>query len=283
MTLSIITINFNNLEGLRKTITSVLSQTWHDYEWIIIDGGSTDGSKELIEDTAARLASSDFNPLTYWCSEPDKGIFNALNKGANKASGHYVNFMNSGDAYTNESVLETVFKECNYHCDVIYGDWQDIANGKQLNKWSSGSPLTLKQELIQCTCHQALFINTEELKKDPYDETYKMMADWKKNIAWLIHGKTFIHTPVTVCYYDLTGISSQFDSEPYLKEKNRMIEELFSPSLKPYYNFLVKNQDLITNDVTKEIISEYKLVNSNRLSQFIFRISRKIAKIANKL
>ena len=282
MTLSIITINYNNLEGLRRTIDSVISQTWHDFEWIIIDGGSTDGSKELIEETAKQLASSDFNPLSYWCSEPDKGIFNALNKGVGKAIGQYVNFLNSGDVYTEPDVLEKVFKDEPFDCDVIYGDWQDIANGELLNKWSSGSPLTLKQELLQCTCHQTLFINTEGLKKDPYDESYKMMADWRKNLAWLMQGKTFVHVPVIVCYYDLTGVSSQFDSEPYLKEKSRMIAELFPPCLMPYYNYLIKGQDLIANMVTKEIISEYKLLNSNRISRFIFRIARKVAELYNK-
>lgn len=283
MTLSIITINYNNLEGLRRTIDSVISQTWHDFEWIIIDGGSTDGSKELIEDTANELAASDFNPLSYWCSEPDKGIFNALNKGVGKAIGQYVNFLNSGDVYTEQDVLERVFKDKAFDCDVIYGDWQDIANGEILNKWSSGAPLTLKQELLQCTCHQALFINAEGLKKDPYDESYKMMADWRKNIAWLMQGKTFVHVPVIVCYYDLTGVSSQFDSEPYQEEKSRMIAELFPPCLIPYYNYLIKGQDLIANMVTKEIISEYKLANSNRVSQLLFRIARKFAKIYNKL
>lgn len=283
MTLSIVTINYNNLEGLRRTIDSILCQTWHDYEWIIIDGGSTDGSKELIEETANKLAASDFNPLSYWCSEPDKGIFNALNKGAQKAIGQYVNFLNSGDVYTGADVLEKVFRDKLYECDVIYGDWQDIAKGELLNIWSSGSPLTLKQELIQCTCHQALFIYTDGLKKDPYDESYKMMADWCKNISWLMQGKKFVYVPVVICYYDLTGVSSQFDSETYLKEKNRMIAELFPSSLMPYYNYLLKGQDLIANMVTKEIISEYKLVNSNKISRFIFRIARKIAKFCNKL
>lgn len=109
------------------------------------------------------------------------------------------------------------------------------------------------------------------------------MADWRKNLAWLMQGKTFVHVPVIVCYYDLTGVSSQFDSEPYLKEKSRMIAELFPPCLMPYYNYLIKGQDLIANMVTKEIISEYKLANSNRVSQLLFRIARKFAKIYNKL
>lgn len=279
MTLSIVTINFNNLEGLRKTTESVLSQTWHDFEWIIIDGGSTDGSKELIEETAKKLASSDFNPLSYWCCESDNGIFNALNKGTQKASGQYVNFLNSGDVYTGQDVLERVFKDKAFDCDVIYGDWQDIANGKLLNKWSSGNPLTLKQELLQCTCHQALFINTEKLKKDPYDETYKMMADWRKNIEWLIQGKTFVHVPVIVCYYDLTGVSSSFDSEEYKNEKKKMLEELFPPLLRPYYDCLTQNKDLIVSNYQKDINKEFAMLQKNCISRFFYRLARKSAKV----
>ena len=96
--LSIITINKNNCEGLQRTIDSVLSQTWHDFEWIVIDGDSTDGSKELIEKYQKHF--------TYWCSEPDKGIYNAMNKGITASKGEYLIFMNSGDCFYNEMVLE---------------------------------------------------------------------------------------------------------------------------------------------------------------------------------
>ena len=91
MKFSIITINYNNVEGLRNTIKSVVNQTYTDYEFIIIDGGSTDGSVEVIKEYA--------NIITYWVSEPDKGIYNAMNKGIEVANGEYLNFMNSGDCF----------------------------------------------------------------------------------------------------------------------------------------------------------------------------------------
>ena len=91
MKLSIITVNLNNLEGLKKTYESVVSQTFTDYEWLVIDGGSTDGSREFIEQHQDKFA--------YWCSEPDKGIYNAMNKGIVRAKGEYLNFMNSGDYF----------------------------------------------------------------------------------------------------------------------------------------------------------------------------------------
>lgn len=99
--LTIITINLNNKAGLQTTIDSVIAQTYKDFEWIIIDGGSTDGSKELIEKYT--------NYIKYWVSEPDKGIYNAMNKGIKVAEGEYLQFLNSGDSLFSNSVLSDIF------------------------------------------------------------------------------------------------------------------------------------------------------------------------------
>ena len=97
MKLSIITVNLNNRDGLKKTIDSVISQTFKDFEWIVIDGGSTDGSRELIEQYV--------NHFAYWVSEPDKGVYNAMNKGVKKAKGEYLQFLNSGDWLRDENTV----------------------------------------------------------------------------------------------------------------------------------------------------------------------------------
>ena len=101
MKLSIITINYNNREGLKRTIESVVNQTFTDFEWILIDGGSTDGSKELIEQYS--------NRFSYWVSEPDNGIYNAMNKGLRAAKGDYLQFLNSGDRLYNAQSLASCF------------------------------------------------------------------------------------------------------------------------------------------------------------------------------
>ena len=113
MKLSIITVNLNNCDGLQKTIDSVVSQTFKDFEWIVIDGGSTDGSKELIEQYA--------DHFTYWVSEPDKGIYNAMNKGIRVAKGDYLQFLNSGDYLYDRTTLEKCLLPQN-NADVIYGN-----------------------------------------------------------------------------------------------------------------------------------------------------------------
>src|SRR5690606_22317295 len=109
--LSIVTINLNNLVGLQKTMQSVFNQTFTDYEYIVIDGGSTDGSKEYIEKHT--------NKLVYWVSEKDGGVYEAMNKGIIKATGEYCNFLNSGDYFWNNSVLEKSL--VHNEVDIFYG------------------------------------------------------------------------------------------------------------------------------------------------------------------
>ena len=103
VTLSIITINYNNKKGLLKTINSIKEQSFIDFEWIIIDGGSTDGSVEIIRENESRIA--------YWISEPDKGVYDAMNKGILRANGVWLNFMNSGDTFEGKDTLRNVFSE----------------------------------------------------------------------------------------------------------------------------------------------------------------------------
>ena len=118
--LSIITINRNNAAGLRKTIESVVSQTYTDFEYIIIDGASTDGSVEVIKEYAeATLPCGEgLGERLYWVSEPDKGIYNAMNKGILKAQGEYLLFLNSGDWLVDKDVIKS-FIDLNIINDIV--------------------------------------------------------------------------------------------------------------------------------------------------------------------
>ena len=102
MKISIITINLNNVSGLENTLSSVRAQTFRDFEQIVVDGGSSDGSVDVIR------ANSDW--IAQWISEPDSGIYNAMNKGVRMASGDYLLFLNSGDCLASPKVLENVFQ-----------------------------------------------------------------------------------------------------------------------------------------------------------------------------
>lgn len=203
MTLSIITINYNNRDGLQKTIDSVLSQTWTDYEWIVIDGGSTDGSKELIERYQEHLA--------YWCSEPDKGVYNAMNKGIAKAKGEYLNFMNSGDTYYETETLKKVFGG-ERKADILYGDCLKVfEHHEEILRFPQ--PMELYALYGRPICHQAMMIRSSLLKDCGYDETFRICADYKHLLETAMKGATFEHVGTTVCRYDMNGMSSQYNEQ----------------------------------------------------------------------
>lgn len=146
--LSVITINYNNRDGLRKTIESVVNQTCKDFEYVIIDGGSTDGSVDVIKEYADRI--------NYWVSEPDNGCYHAMNKGVKVATGEYVIFMNSGDGFYTNDVVD-YFVKLNATEDVLSGDMCIV------DAYIKHSPntITFKFFYEEGLGHQACFIKTD--------------------------------------------------------------------------------------------------------------------------
>lgn len=196
MKLSIITINYNNKEGLQKTIDSVVSQTWRDFEWIVIDGGSTDGSKELIEQYQQYFA--------YWCSEPDKGVYNAMNKGIDKAKGEYLNFMNSGDCFVNASTLQDVFSN-KLTSDIVAGPVL-LSNGQRLYQYQENY---VRMLVCSALCHQSSFFKRNLFEHYRYREDFQLISDWVGLVEWLLFkGKTLQYLDVDVALYDVSGMSN---------------------------------------------------------------------------
>ena len=220
MKLSIITINYNNCQGLQRTIDSVICQTWKDYEWIIIDGGSTDGSKELIEQYKQHFA--------YWCSEPDKGVYHAMNKGVTHANGEYVNFLNSGDAFYDEYVLQKI-SDMHSDADIISGRAVRSDNLKPLYHYYS----SLFRQLYQLTInHQGAFIKRVLLNKYPYDENFKIVSDWKFWLQTIIWDEAKVDViPLLVVKFDMTGISVEM-SPQHISERELVRNEFFPPLLR---------------------------------------------------
>ena len=114
MKISVVTVCYNAADCIEHTMLSVLNQSYPDIEYIVIDGGSTDGTVDIIKKYADRLA--------YWVSEPDKGIYDAMNKGIAAASGSYINFMNAGDTFASDSVLAEIVPQINPNSQIVYGD-----------------------------------------------------------------------------------------------------------------------------------------------------------------
>ena len=198
MKLSIITVNLNNRDGLKRTIDSVISQTFSDYEWILIDGGSTDGSRELIEQYSDHFA--------YWCSEPDKGIYNAMNKGITHAKGDWLQFINSGDYYYSSDTITKVFS-IPLDSDIVYGDamyfWDEI---KSISKYTK--KMSFYDLVTSGINHQASFFRSFIFENHHYDETYKIYADWALDMKLFFDDYSFQHIDQIIVYFDGNGISS---------------------------------------------------------------------------
>ena len=214
MKLSIITINYNNCAGLQKTIDSVIAQTWRDFEWIVIDGGSTDGSKELIEKYKEHFA--------FWCSEPDKGIYNAMNKGIIHATSDYLQFLNSGDNLTDERVVGE-FVEKEWEEDVIAGDV--LFDNKIVKHHIDDKDFDFDYMYNGAFCHQATYIKRKLFAQyGMYDESLRIVSDWKFLFEVLIiHGVTYRHWERTVAIFYTNGISFSNEYRPMLLDERAKV------------------------------------------------------------
>lgn len=220
--LTIITINYNNREGLVKTFESIRKQTWLDFEFLVIDGGSVDGGKELIES----------NPqVNYWVSEKDSGVYNAMNKGIRKATGDYIIFMNSGDFFYDEFVLEKIKNQLDSNIGILYGD-SVFFNDKGYRKIiKAPKNLTFGFFYDGDLNHQAVFIKRSLfIDYFYYNEEYEICADWEFFIIMVsIYNISYKYLNETICYYDFSGISAKPENLPiYNKEREKTINKYFS-------------------------------------------------------
>ena len=198
--ISIVTINLNNKNGLRKTIESVVNQTYFDkIEYIIIDGGSTDGSVDVIKEYEDKIS--------YWVSEPDSGIFNAMNKGVDVSNGEYSLYLNSGDYFNSYDIIEKVYDELDK--DIVYGNENKLKQGRTviLSKY----PDVLEERFFKMTAlpHQSTFIKTSLLKENKYSEDWKLLGDWKFFREMIMVKKvSYKHLPIVISNYGLDGVST---------------------------------------------------------------------------
>ena len=199
---SIITINYNDAAGLEKTLKSVAEQSYREMEHIVIDGGSTDASTEVIAKYAERIA--------YSVSEKDRGIYHAQNKGIEKATGDYCLFLNSGDYLADENVLQEVFRH-GHSNDIIYGDMIiDHGNGR-MTHGKMPERITFYQMYTDTLWHPVSFIKRALFEKyGMYDEQLKMVADYDFFFRVIImEDVCTLHVPVEIAVYNLEGLSSK--------------------------------------------------------------------------
>ncbi len=225
MKLSIITVNYNDAKGLERTIKSVISQSYHDFEFIVIDGGSSDESLDIIKKYERYI--------DYWVSEPDGGIYQGMNKGLRQAKGDYVIFMNSGDRFHSADVLERIFA-LDTDADIITGAH---VGSPHPNVGKDG--ISLYTLCTGAVDHQASFIKRDVALRHPYDEKYKIVSDWKFFIeALVLDNCTFFYTNTIVVDVDATGISNTA-IDLNRREREAVLRELFPERILTDYHLLI--------------------------------------------
>ena len=255
MKYSIITVNYNNHEGLRKTIESVIHQTFRDFEFIVIDGGSTDGSVDLLKEYDAQI--------DYWVSESDGGIYQGMNKGIRKAKGDFLNFMNSGDCFYDNDVLSHVDAQNNGDADIITGRDYHYSEKRHSGHVSIQPPRVSMITFFTSTLdHQSSFIRHSLFKDSPYREDYRLVSDWifftEKAVS---ESKRVQFIPDIVCRREEGGISEQ-QRQRNRKEINQWLHEYLPQGVYDDYATLAKLDktslyrlfDICDNDKKRKIL-----------------------------
>lgn len=256
---SIITVTYNNVANLRKTVESVISQQYRNKEFVIIDGGSTDNTREYLVESQ--------NQIDVWISESDRGIYDAMNKGSKKATGEWIIFLNSGDVFSNDNVLENIFSaDIPKEIDVIYGDtvysygkeeYREFRKSKELRDFWKG--------LV--TSHQSFIIRKRIMDHRPYDTSYQMAADFNQLYTLLMDGGLFMYKEIDISRVDTTGISNN-------KKMILSVLELWSvirhySKISPYYHSYYVFKTLVVL-----LLTGVKLIIPRRIYIQIIRMLR---------
>ncbi len=254
MKLSIITVNLNNCDGLRKTVESVLAQSWREFEYLIIDGESTDGSAEYLASVA--------KDLTWWVSEKDRGIYEAMNKGIERANGEYLLFLNSGDFLANREILEKIHNEFQ-DTDIVYGDLiLQLKDGRLETREYPDVPdnfFVYENSLP----HPTSFIRKELFKRiGLYNENDRLTPDWQFFMKALFEfGATYKHLRTAVTVYNLDGLSSNPDNIEKMNQEK--------------YRFIAENPKALTPDFFKTLDESRQILRflgNSRIIRFVFSL-----------
>lgn len=233
MKLSVITICYNEKE-IRRTCESIVNQSWQDFEWIVVDGGSTDGTLDILNEYK--------NRIDILISEKDNGIYNAMNKGIKLAKGEWLSFMNGGDTYYENSTLEKIFNNNDYQASVLYGNVMvkdkittppKVMNLRYIGKYSIP--------------HQASFIKKELFDKyGLYNEEYRIVSDYEKFCIFYKNEEKFLNIPLCIANFDNNGVSC-------------------NPK---YFNIVAQRKEEILNNIFSS--EEIKKIKSYTKSKLVF-------------
>lgn len=265
MKISIVTINFNNAEGLRRTLASVGEQTYRDIEHVIIDGGSTDGSVDIIKEYVSANPSSDlfFKHAIKWVSEKDSGIYNGMNKGIEIALGHcvvnalnrsersedknkalpdYIQILNSGDLLAAPDVTDRMVRvlEGNEYPAILYGNMLKSYDGKKIiNRDTCGNGMYTPESFLYfykgTLNHDCAYIRRDLFDKyGLYNEDMKICSDWEWYVRTIaLGGEKAVYTDIDVTIFDMNGVSESHgkNAELIRKERREYLEKILPATI----------------------------------------------------
>ena len=255
---SVITVVYNDVQHIRKTMESFFSQSWENKEYIVIDGGSTDGTADIISEYS--------NCLAYWCSEPDKGIYDAMNKGINRCTGQWINILNSGDTFAAATTLEEAMKmKGNNNPAVVFGNSIEVHTGYQMEVYADDNISML--EYVPTFRHGSSFIRADIQKSHLFDiahsRRYGYALDWLMLYTLYKEGHEFMKIDMMIEAYLVEGISNRPYKNLYynyiITSGNRLNFRKFTFMLKRmFHTFRTSNR---VYDWARAFVMEY-IVNS---------------------
>lgn len=199
---TVITVVFNGAGDLEKTLLNVLDQTYSNVEYIVVDGGSTDGTLDIIRKYD--------HAIDYWISEKDAGIYDAMNKGIRLATGEWINFMNSGDLFYESTTLNSIALRLESNQQIVFGDFETFSKRHQFNVRKISGPVSMQNLVMKMPiCHQSMFVNLQSFKHiGLFDTNYKICADHDWLIKALLAGKQASYVKECIALCNIDGISS---------------------------------------------------------------------------
>ena len=253
--ISVITVVLNGANTIERTIKSVLEQDYHDLEYIIIDGGSVDGTVDIIR------KYGDY--ITYWISEPDGGLYYAMNKGLDVTTGDYVYFLNSGDMLLRDVIRRIVFYLEDGKTDALYGNVISRNSGKEIPP-----PIDVVYRQIPM-CHQALFVKKNAIGK--YDTSYYITADYKMVYELYLNNRQFLYVPIDIAFYEGNGVSDNVVD--YCREVASVSCEMLDTSMSGFHlrirqivdfyidnNYEIMMRGYDTSGLLADFLKDYKYI-----------------------
>jgi len=256
--ISIITINYNDLKGLQKTFNSVVNQSNKEFEYVVIDGGSSDGGKEFLEQNSDKLA--------YWISEKDSGVYNAMNKGIKAAKGEYLLFLNSGDFLVDNTIINQVHQFIDGKVEIYYGNLFCSQNSNRILYWSPPEELSFSYFLDYSLPHPASFIKRNLFERYfYYSENFRIVSDWEFYIYCICKmNVSYKHIDLIVSDFDFDGISS-------VKENEKLILSEKETVIKKHFPLLFEDM-IVLKFCSSKRFKQFKVINENKVRWKLLKV-----------